>query len=56
MRDYFLQNTQLFRQQMTDQMPLFLIVFLVGLIIQLIKVMIDSVGEKHVSLSAFFSS
>lgn len=37
-------------------MPLFLIVFLVGFIIQLIKVILDSIDQKHFSLSQLFSS
>ena len=56
MREYILQHSTLFFQDITHQLPPIFIVAIVGVIIQLTKVIIDSLTQKHFSLAHIFSS
>ncbi|MDR0369650.1 MAG: divergent PAP2 family protein [Candidatus Peribacteria bacterium] len=56
MRTYIIENTTLFFQDITQQMPPIFIVALVGIIIQITKVIIDSLSQKHFTLEQVFSS
>jgi acid phosphatase family membrane protein YuiD len=56
MWEYIVQNTISFFQDITQLLPPICIVAIVGIIIQLTKVVIDSVVQKHFSLEEVFSS
>ncbi|MDR0630864.1 MAG: divergent PAP2 family protein [Holosporales bacterium] len=56
MWEYIVQHTISFFYDTTHQLPLIAIVAIVGIIIQLTKVVIDSVVQKHFSLEEVFSS
>jgi acid phosphatase family membrane protein YuiD len=56
MWEYILHHFSLFFQDIVQQMPPIFIVAIVGAIIQMTKVIIDSVVQKHLSLEEVFSS
>ncbi|MDR3168784.1 MAG: divergent PAP2 family protein [Candidatus Peribacteria bacterium] len=56
MWEYLVRNTISFFQDITQLLPPICIVAIVGVIIQLTKVIIDSVVQKHFSLEEVFSS
>jgi acid phosphatase family membrane protein YuiD len=56
MRIYIIDHFTSFFQDITHQMPPVFIVALVGAIIQITKVIIDSVVQKHFTLEEVFSS
>jgi hypothetical protein len=56
MRDYIVQSRNNFTQVFPEKIPPIFIVLLVGVIIQFIKIVIDSVVEKRVCLDHIFIS
>ena len=56
MRAYIIQHTSDFFHDFAHQVPPIFIVAIVGVIIQMTKVIIDSVVQKHFSLEEIFSS
>lgn len=53
---YIIGNTTHFFQDITQQLPPVFIVAIVGVIIQVVKVLIDSLSQKHFTLEQVFSS
>ena len=56
MREYFIHHVSLFFQELPYQLPPIVIVAMVGVIIQITKITIDSVVQKRFSLDEIFSS
>ncbi len=56
MFDYISQHIQQFCEEFPEQIPVVLISFGVGLLIQIIKICIDSLVQKKFSFAQFFSS
>jgi acid phosphatase family membrane protein YuiD len=56
MRTYLIQHVSLFFEDISHQLPPIFIVAIVGAIIQITKVVIDSVSQKKFSLEEVFSS
>ena len=56
MRDYIVQSRNSFIQIFPDKIPPIFIVLLVGVIIQFVKIIIDSIVEKRICLNHIFIS
>ena len=56
MRDYIIQSRNNFIQNFPDKFPPIFIVLIVGVIIQFIKIIIDSIVEKRVCIDHIFIS